>query len=79
MGIVAHSPFCERDNVFELTHLGRTTDYFHILNSVGAVCDCIHHFFGMRDGGVGDMLVPDLHHVGQTLTLCLCVDLALHR
>jgi hypothetical protein len=33
------------------------------LGGFGAICQCVHHFVGVCDGGVGDLFVLELDHV----------------
>ena len=41
----------------------------HALDSFDAISQCMHHFVGMCDGGIGDAFVLELHGVGQAFAL----------
>jgi hypothetical protein len=42
---------------------------FHALDSFDKISQCVHHFVGMCDGGIGDAFVLELHCVGQSFAL----------
>jgi hypothetical protein len=42
---------------------------FHALDSFGAISQCVHHFVGVCDGGIGDAFVLELHGVEQAFAL----------
>ena len=41
----------------------------YALDCFGAISQCMHHFVGMCDEGIGDAFVLELHSVGQAFTL----------
>ncbi len=41
----------------------------HALDSFDAISQCMHHFVGICDGGIGDACVLELHSVGQAFAL----------
>ncbi len=50
---------------------GRRVSVFacHALDSFDAISQCVHHFAGVCDGGIGDAFVLELHGVGQAFAL----------
>jgi hypothetical protein len=50
---------------------GRKVSVFacHTLDSFDAISQCVHHFVGVCDGGIGDAFVLELHGVGQMFAL----------
>ena len=40
------------------------------LNSLDAVCNCIHHLAGMDDSWVGDIIMSKLNRVHEALVSC---------
>jgi hypothetical protein len=41
----------------------------HALDSFDAISQCMHHFVGVCDGGIGDAFVLELHGVRQAFAL----------
>jgi hypothetical protein len=41
----------------------------HALDSFDAITQCVYHFDGVCDGGIGDVFVLELHGVGQRVAL----------
>ncbi len=50
---------------------GRRVSVFacHALDSFDAISQCVHHFVGVCDGGIGDAFVLELHDVGRGFAL----------
>ncbi len=42
---------------------------YHAWDSFDAISQCMRHFVGVCDGGIGDAFVLELHSVGQAFAL----------
>jgi hypothetical protein len=53
------------NNTLQVLHSLRGYGFaHHSLDGFEAICQYVHHFVGMFDGGIGDTFVLKLDHVG---------------
>ncbi len=63
------SLYCINDLLKVLCCLRISGTARHALKSFDAIGQCVHHFVGVGDGGIGDALVLELHCVGKLFAL----------
>ncbi len=55
---------CINDSLQVLCGLSISGFAHHSFDGFDAICQVVHHFVGVGDGGIGDSLVLELDHVG---------------
>ncbi len=55
---------CCINDLLQVLHSLRGSGFAtHSLDGFVAICQCVHHFVGVGDGGIGDSFVLELDHV----------------
>jgi hypothetical protein len=70
VGLCLYLHLCCLNYLLEVLR-GRRVSVFacHALDSFDTISQCMHHFVGVCDGGIGDVFVLELHCVRQAFAL----------